>query len=62
MHYDKKYGWGYLVPGQQITDVDLELIKQDGGWKYFALQVTFFFIMIISIVINNIGSMLKSVK
>ena len=30
MHYDKKYGWGYLVPGRQITDIDLDLMKQDG--------------------------------
>ena len=30
MHYDKKYGWGYLVPGRPITDIDLDLMKQDG--------------------------------
>ncbi len=29
MHFDSKYGWGYLVPGKPISPIDLELIEQE---------------------------------
>lgn len=33
MHYDDNHGWGYLVPGREISDIDLELMKQDHDGK-----------------------------
>ena len=33
MHYDDKYGWGYLVPGREISSLDLELMRQDQDGK-----------------------------
>ena len=29
LHFDSKYGWGYLVPGKPIDQVDLELLEQE---------------------------------
>lgn len=29
LHYDPKYGWGYLVPGRPISATDLELMAQE---------------------------------